>query len=43
MYLFKNKEKINITKATAKTVLIIKSFLSFTAFKMSLASSVTAI
>ena len=27
IYLFKNNEKINITKAIANTVLIIKSFL----------------
>ena len=41
IYLFKNKEKIKITNATAKTVLIIKFFLSETAFKISLACSET--
>ena len=29
IYLFKNREKIKITNATANTVLIIKAFLSF--------------
>ena len=37
------REKIKITRITANTVLIIKSFLSFTAFKISLASSDTTI
>ena len=43
IYLFRNIEKIKITSATAKTVLIIKSFLSFTAFKISFACSETKI
>ena len=43
IYLFKNKEKIRITKAIAKTVLIIKFFLSETAIRISLASFVTTI
>ena len=40
MYLFKNNEKINITRPTAKTVLKIKFFLSLTATNISFASSV---
>ena len=43
IYLFKNKEKIKITNAIAKTVLIIKFFLSETAIKISFASLVTTI
>ena len=43
IYLFKKSEKIKITKITAKTVLIIKAFLSFTALRISLASSDTTI
>ena len=43
IYLFKKREKIKITNATANTVLIIKAFLSLTAFKISFASSETTI
>ena len=43
IYLFKNNENIKITKAIAKTVLIIKFFLSATAIKISFASFVTTI
>ena len=42
-YLFRNIEKIKITSATAKTVLIIKSFLSLTALIISFACSETKI
>ena len=41
IYLFKKSEKIKITNAIAKTVLIIKFFLSATAIKISFASLVT--
>ena len=41
MYLFKKSEKISITRATAKTVLNIKFFLSLTAKRISFACSVT--
>ena len=43
IYLFKNREKINITNATAITVLKIKFLLSLTANRISLACSVTII
>ena len=43
MYLFKNIKKIRITIAIAKTVLIIKFFLSSTAVSISLVCSVTKI
>ena len=43
IYLFKNKEKINIKSAIASTVLIIKFFLSSTAIKISFACSETFI
>ena len=39
----RNNEKIKITNAIAKTVLIIKFFLSATAIKISFASFVTTI
>ena len=41
-YLFKTNEKIKITNATIKAVLIIKIFLSFIATLISLAFSVMA-
>jgi hypothetical protein len=43
IYLFKKTEKIKITKATAKTVLVIKFFLSLTATIISFACSLTKI
>ena len=43
IYLFKKTEKIKITRATARTVLVIKFFLSLTATIISLACSLTII